>query len=137
MSADHLDHLLSAWQEQRRHGRDVPAAELCRDQPELAPELERRIAALRQLDDLAGQAAETRPPAAPPSEAAPYRPSAPRPRLVMPAPRAVPPRLRPPEGRRAPAGSACPGTRSWPRWGGAAWASSTEPGRPSWAGWWR
>jgi serine/threonine-protein kinase len=34
-------------------GRDVSAAELCRDHPELAPELERRIRAVRQINGLA------------------------------------------------------------------------------------
>jgi serine/threonine-protein kinase len=70
MSEERLDHLLSAWQEQQRQGRDVSAAELCRDQPELAPELERRIRALRQMDNVALEAAQTLPPASPPSEAA-------------------------------------------------------------------
>jgi hypothetical protein len=59
MNADRLDHLLSAWQEQQRQGRDVPAAELCQEHPDLAPELERRIGALRQLDDLAVAGEET------------------------------------------------------------------------------
>jgi WD40 repeat protein len=85
MSEERLDDLLSAWQEQRRRGLDVPAAELCRDQPELAPELERRIRALRLLDDLAGQAAETRPAAAPPAEAATLAPECPRPPTGLPA----------------------------------------------------
>ena len=70
MSEDRLDHLLSAWQEQQRQGRDVPATELCRDQPELAAELERRIAALRRRNDLAGQETEAPPPPAPLSEGA-------------------------------------------------------------------
>jgi serine/threonine-protein kinase len=70
MSEERLDNLLSAWQEQQRQGRDVPAAQLCREHPELAPELERRIEAVRRIGDLALQAAQTLPPAAPPSERA-------------------------------------------------------------------
>jgi WD40 repeat protein len=60
MVEDRLNSLLSAWQEQRLQGRDVSAAELCRDCPELAPELGRRIAVLRQMDQLR-QAASARP----------------------------------------------------------------------------
>jgi serine/threonine-protein kinase len=59
MSEERLDWLLSIWQEQHRQGRDVPAAELCREHPDLTPELERRIEALRQMGDLAAQTAET------------------------------------------------------------------------------
>jgi serine/threonine-protein kinase len=70
MSEERLDELLSAWQEQQRQGRDVPAAELCHEHPDLQPELERRIEALRQLDGLAGQVAETLQPPAPPCEGA-------------------------------------------------------------------
>jgi serine/threonine-protein kinase len=61
MSEERLNNLLSAWQEQQRQGRDVPAAELCRDHPELRRELERRIQAVRQMNDLAGREAETLP----------------------------------------------------------------------------
>jgi serine/threonine protein kinase len=63
MSEERLESLLSAWREQQRQGRDVPAAQLCHEYPELAPELERRIRALRQRNDLAAQQAESRPPA--------------------------------------------------------------------------
>ena len=59
---------MSVWQEQQGQGRDLSAAELCREHPELAPELERRIRALRQLGHLAGLAAATVPPAAPSTE---------------------------------------------------------------------
>jgi hypothetical protein len=68
MSEERLTSLLSAWQEQRARGQDVSATELCREHPELRPELERRIQALRQMDDPAGLLAEILPPAAPPSE---------------------------------------------------------------------
>jgi WD40 repeat protein/tetratricopeptide (TPR) repeat protein len=54
MSEERLDALLLAWQEHHLHGRDVPAAELCRDCPELADELGKRIAVLRRMDLLAG-----------------------------------------------------------------------------------
>jgi tetratricopeptide (TPR) repeat protein/tRNA A-37 threonylcarbamoyl transferase component Bud32 len=57
MPEDHLNSLLSAWEEQRRQGRDVPAAELCHDCPELLAELARRIAAVRRLEALAWSAA--------------------------------------------------------------------------------
>jgi WD40 repeat protein len=76
VSEERLDNLLSAWQEQRRRGRDLPAAELCREQPELAPELERRIHALRQMDGLADLAAETTPFAAATAPSAPAGPGA-------------------------------------------------------------
>jgi serine/threonine protein kinase len=54
-----LSELLSLWEREQAHGRDLPAAELCRDRPELAPELERRIRALRQMNGLAQAAPET------------------------------------------------------------------------------
>jgi hypothetical protein len=47
-----LEELLSLWERQRVQGNDMSAAELCRDQPELLAELERRIAQLRQLGKL-------------------------------------------------------------------------------------
>jgi tRNA A-37 threonylcarbamoyl transferase component Bud32 len=52
MVEDRLNSLLLAWQEQHLQGRDVPAAELCRDRPDLAGELERRIAVLRRMNGL-------------------------------------------------------------------------------------
>jgi hypothetical protein len=48
MLEDRLNSLLLAWQEQQRQGREVSAAELCRDCPELA----RRIAVLRRMNHL-------------------------------------------------------------------------------------
>jgi WD40 repeat protein len=56
MAEDRLNSLLLAWQEQQLQGRDVSAAELCRDCPELAEELRRRIDALRQMEALMGTA---------------------------------------------------------------------------------
>jgi hypothetical protein len=50
-----LVELLLDWQERYARGRDVPAAELCRDCPELAGELDRRIAVLRHAAGLARQ----------------------------------------------------------------------------------
>src|SRR6516164_413729 len=54
-----LDELLSLWQREADQGRDVPAKVLCSDDPHLAAELAKRIAALRRLDDLAA-ATDTR-----------------------------------------------------------------------------
>jgi formylglycine-generating enzyme required for sulfatase activity/tRNA A-37 threonylcarbamoyl transferase component Bud32 len=52
MREERLNSLLVAWQEQQFHGRDVPAAELCRDCPQLAAELSQRIGVLRQMNKL-------------------------------------------------------------------------------------
>src|SRR5262249_60746899 len=41
--------LLLVWEEEHCNGRDLPAAELCRDCPELAEELNKRIGVLRQM----------------------------------------------------------------------------------------
>jgi serine/threonine-protein kinase len=49
-----LGHLLSVWQARREAGEDTSAGELCRDRPELLPELERRIAASRGVARLPG-----------------------------------------------------------------------------------
>src|SRR5579884_695325 len=72
-----VDNLLSLWEQEKARGRDLPVTELCRDRPELAPELERRLRALRRLNDLAGRDAETLPPATPSSEDATLAPGAP------------------------------------------------------------
>jgi serine/threonine-protein kinase len=55
-----LEELLSQWQEWYARGEDMAATQLCRDCPELAPEVERRLAALRQMHHLV----ETRDPLA-------------------------------------------------------------------------
>jgi serine/threonine protein kinase len=47
-----LDELLSLWEAQMAQGRDVPAVELCREQPELLAQLQRRIDQLRRLGQL-------------------------------------------------------------------------------------
>ncbi len=60
-----LDELLSVWQQEKAKGRDLAATEICRGRPELAPELARRIEAIRRMSDLAAQQAATLPP--PPS----------------------------------------------------------------------
>lgn len=52
MSEDHLNSLLAVWQEQHSQGQEVPAAELCRDCPELVEELNRRIQVLRRMNAL-------------------------------------------------------------------------------------
>jgi tetratricopeptide (TPR) repeat protein len=62
-----LGELLSLWERESAAGRDVPASELCRDHPELLAELERRMQAIRQINDLAQATQRTRretPPAA-------------------------------------------------------------------------
>src|SRR5262245_40445694 len=48
-SVARLDSLLAAWQEAKEAGRDVPAADLCRDCPELLPEVEKRLYGLRAV----------------------------------------------------------------------------------------
>lgn len=47
-----LEELLSRWQREAERGRDLTAAELCSDRPELAAEADRRIWALRQMNSL-------------------------------------------------------------------------------------
>jgi serine/threonine-protein kinase len=49
-SEDVLADLLLLWEEQHRKGQSMTAAALCAERPELAPELERRIRALRALE---------------------------------------------------------------------------------------
>lgn len=44
---DRLADLLVRWEERREQGQEVSAQELCRDCPELAQELDRRITALK------------------------------------------------------------------------------------------
>jgi tetratricopeptide (TPR) repeat protein len=53
-----LDELLSRWQGQLAHGVDMPVAELCRDCPELIGEMQHRLDAVRQLQQLAASAHE-------------------------------------------------------------------------------
>jgi hypothetical protein len=60
-----LDELVSVWQREKARGRDLPATEVCRDRPELAGELDRRLRPLRRMYDLAGPGVETAPPAPP------------------------------------------------------------------------
>src|ERR1700677_2003480 len=52
MFEDGLNSLLLTWQEQQSQGRDVQAAELCRDCPELADELDHLIQVMRQMNAL-------------------------------------------------------------------------------------
>jgi hypothetical protein len=70
MREERLNSLLLAWQEQQLQGRDVSAAELCRDCPELAEELRRRIDALRQMQALLGTGDKGCPPPDGPGAAA-------------------------------------------------------------------
>src|SRR5262245_38066039 len=44
-----LGELLMQYEERRQHGEAIAAADVCRDCPELVPELEKRIDALNQL----------------------------------------------------------------------------------------
>jgi hypothetical protein len=60
-SRERILDLLERWQEGLDQGRDVSATDLCRDDPELLPELERHVADLRRLGRLfaeVGQSAE-------------------------------------------------------------------------------
>ena len=50
MNTERLDSLLLAWQDHRSQGRDVSPGELCRDCPELAEELTKRIEEIQRLD---------------------------------------------------------------------------------------
>src|SRR5258708_9181336 len=43
MPSTRLDDLAARWEESRRQGQEVSAAELCRECPELLPELERYL----------------------------------------------------------------------------------------------
>jgi hypothetical protein len=57
MSPDtRVDDLLSRWQEHRARGEEVTAADLCRECPELLPEVERRLQGLRHMQDSATHA---------------------------------------------------------------------------------
>jgi serine/threonine protein kinase/Tfp pilus assembly protein PilF len=52
MSEERLNSLLLAWQDYQERGHDVPADELCRDCPELAATLARRIQVLREMKQM-------------------------------------------------------------------------------------
>jgi WD40 repeat protein/tetratricopeptide (TPR) repeat protein len=54
-----LEDLVSLWQRRHIDGGPVTAAELCRERPELLPELERRIAVLERMSGLARATHET------------------------------------------------------------------------------
>jgi serine/threonine protein kinase len=54
-----LADLVSLWQRRRAEGKPATPTELCRDCPELLPELERRIAVLERMADLADGKQET------------------------------------------------------------------------------
>ena len=51
-----LEDLVSLWQRRRAEGEPATPAELCRERPELLPELERRLAVLERMNALAGAA---------------------------------------------------------------------------------
>src|SRR5437868_3912232 len=48
-----INELLSLWQRLREEGQTASMAELCRDRPDLLPEIERRIQAVDALNRLA------------------------------------------------------------------------------------
>jgi hypothetical protein len=52
MSEERVNSLLLVWQEHHLQGHDLTPADLCRDCPELAPELEQRIQVLHHLSML-------------------------------------------------------------------------------------
>src|SRR5437764_6115976 len=52
-----LDELLIRWEELREQGQSIAVEDLCSDCPELAPELARRIGALRGMAPLLGESA--------------------------------------------------------------------------------
>jgi serine/threonine protein kinase len=55
MAEDHrLEELLDLWEENRAQGRDIPAEKLCRDCPELLPQIRRKLRALRGMGWLEG-----------------------------------------------------------------------------------
>ncbi len=51
---DRLNSLLLRWQEQQSQGNDLSAAQLCRDYPELEPQLREQIGILRHMKALLG-----------------------------------------------------------------------------------
>jgi serine/threonine protein kinase len=63
-----LEEMLSLWEGQWAQGRDVLAAELCRDRPELLAELEQSIGQLRQLGRLVQKVNVSHPVAAVPQQ---------------------------------------------------------------------
>jgi hypothetical protein len=58
---DTIAELLLRWQEDQDRGLDVPAAELCRERPELTEELQRHIDVLRRIQRLVLPAAAAGP----------------------------------------------------------------------------
>jgi tRNA A-37 threonylcarbamoyl transferase component Bud32 len=70
-----LQDRLSRWQKERDQGVELPAEVLCADRPDLVADLQRRIAAVRQLEHIAQQAATQAEvparPKAPPADSTP------------------------------------------------------------------
>jgi serine/threonine protein kinase len=81
MDPHSLETLLERWSDALDQGRDLPAAELCRDRPELAEELERRMAECRRMSALMRQLAtptvHDAPPTLPPQDQTPGFPPLP------------------------------------------------------------
>jgi WD40 repeat protein/tetratricopeptide (TPR) repeat protein len=75
-----LSELLLRWEDLRAQGRDLSAEELCRDCPEQAPEVDRRLAALRAvyqaLDTASNGLAGAEPATLQPGEPVPLAPQA-------------------------------------------------------------
>src|SRR5579885_2871646 len=63
--AVHLEDLLLRWEEARERGQAISPEELCRDHPELLPELRRRIQALRLLDPILAMSRDEATPSVP------------------------------------------------------------------------
>lgn len=59
MTENNLDDLLDTWQAAYDTGRDIPVGELCRECPELAPEVQRRLEVLRRGARLVGHSSES------------------------------------------------------------------------------
>jgi Protein kinase domain len=55
MTDDRIGPLVKQWDDAFQQGRDIPADELCKDCPELAAEVAKRIEALKRIEDLINQ----------------------------------------------------------------------------------
>jgi hypothetical protein len=105
VSADNLEEMLLRWEELTEEGQTVAPEDLCRDYPELLPELRRRIAALQALEPVLGTASE-----------------------LVTFDALAAPRQHPQARRIRRSHYSFPVTRYLVNWGAAAWASSTRPG---------
>src|SRR5262245_20505909 len=76
MSSRSLISLLGLWEEAFRQGRDLPAAALCPDAPELASRLQEAIEVLRRVNGALGTSDEVPATVTPPAPPAGGRPEA-------------------------------------------------------------